>query len=672
MTRHNSRRRRHNSRRCPISCEPLEARRVFSTFTVTNLLDSGPGSLRDAIDSANVLAGSDDIEFAPGLKGTVTLASQLNVTDDLAITARGEDKIVLSGNYTTRVLGVSGADTNLTLRQLTIVDGLASVPAGAALGGGLLNEGAGVTLDHVTFGGNRAVGRTAAGGAVANIAGQLDVAHAEFTDNTVQCDDGQDCFGGAIFNDRAARASIAHATFANNAALGGGANGGALAAVDGTQLELAHCVFDTNRAVGAPEQYGAGGAIVVQSTGLSGTSSSPGVTVGYCSFTGNRASIRAAGPGTDARGQGFGGAIIIEFGPTPPNPTPPPPAVLIEHSDFDGNSVEGRSGGTGNVGAAGRLGGPAWGGAIHNVSSSLILRYDRFTNNHAKGGDGGTGGSGGNGGAGNFAIGGAVVSGTLAPITTSPDTVIQSCEFLNNRAVGGNGGDGGANGNGGAAGRGDGGALAVLNGTLTLDDSSVISNTARGGDGGNVGTGGIRGGDGGLTRGGGFAHERGSVTTVRRSLIASNHALGGAGGLNRAGGDALGGGVFNGRPAEQQPNPTFPTNLTLVDCLVVDNLATGGQGGAGGNGGNAFGGGIINANPIPVTATPILTLLNTLVSSNDALGGVAGIGGASGAGAGGGVYNQIGALANIDALTIISGNDASTTDDDVFGTLTVV
>jgi hypothetical protein len=46
----------------------LEDRTLPSTFTVLNLNDSGPGSLRAAIAS-----GDDTIAFANGLHGTITL-----------------------------------------------------------------------------------------------------------------------------------------------------------------------------------------------------------------------------------------------------------------------------------------------------------------------------------------------------------------------------------------------------------------------------------------------------------------------------------------------------------------------------------------------------------------------------------------------------------------------
>jgi len=61
--------------------ESLECRVLLTTFTVTNLNDSGPGSLRDAISQSNADAGGDTIVFAPTLSGTITLSRPLELAN---------------------------------------------------------------------------------------------------------------------------------------------------------------------------------------------------------------------------------------------------------------------------------------------------------------------------------------------------------------------------------------------------------------------------------------------------------------------------------------------------------------------------------------------------------------------------------------------------------------
>jgi hypothetical protein len=97
--------------------------------------------------------------------------------------------------------------------------------------------------------------------------------------------------------------------------------------------------------------------------------------------------------------------------------------------------------------------------------------------------------------------------------------------------------------------------------------------------------------------------------------------------------------------------------------VVLGNVAQGGAGGIGGNGGDGQGGGIF------AQQGSDLTLRKSLISANAAKAGAAGLGGTAGEGIGGGIYIEPGATARRDRWTVILGNWADTSDDNVFGTL---
>src|SRR5579872_863401 len=78
--------------------EALEDRTLPSTFLVTNLGDSGTGSLRAAVAAADSTSGAV-IDFAPSLHGTITLTSgQLNLSRNVTIDGPGANKLTVSGN----------------------------------------------------------------------------------------------------------------------------------------------------------------------------------------------------------------------------------------------------------------------------------------------------------------------------------------------------------------------------------------------------------------------------------------------------------------------------------------------------------------------------------------------------------------------------------------------
>ncbi len=208
---------------------------------------------------------------------------------------------------------------------------------------------------------------------------------------------------------------------------------------------------------------------------------------------------------------------------------------------------------------------------------------------------------------------------------------------------------GGPGGHGGAGYNGEGGAIYVAGGSLTLKNDSITGNAAKGGKGGIGGSGGLggtgtmfgrfyfprresggpggTGGIGGSGQGGGLYINGGNVT-ISGGSISGNQAvggpggnggmggqggtvawLGGHGGLGGAGGQGAGAGLY-----------LFAGSLTLKSANVAGESAQGGQGGHGGTGG--FGG------------REITTAGSTLTG----VAGDGGDGGKGGIGSGGGIY----------------------------------
>jgi parallel beta-helix repeat protein len=124
-----------------------------ATFTVTNLNDSGPGTLRQAIADANAAAGADVVTFQAGLTGTITLTTgQLYILDSLDVQGPGASVITVSGNNTSRVFYMYNSSTTIDVRLagLTITEG------NDTIGAGVVDFDQNLILDAVTITGNNA------------------------------------------------------------------------------------------------------------------------------------------------------------------------------------------------------------------------------------------------------------------------------------------------------------------------------------------------------------------------------------------------------------------------------------------------------------------------------------------------------------------------------------
>ena len=204
--------------------QPWELTPVPPQIIVTNLNDSGVGSLRQAVADAAAFTNAV-ITFAPGLSsGTITLASEivaatsLGATIDASTLAAG---ITIDGGAgTNRIFTVpGGAALNLTALTLTGGNGTGAAASGA--GGAIFNLGT-LALDRCTLTGNSSA---SLGGAI-HSAANLTLTRCTLANNS-------SAFGGALIN--YSLATLTHCTVAGNNA---SANGGGIDNGNGAGIVL--------------------------------------------------------------------------------------------------------------------------------------------------------------------------------------------------------------------------------------------------------------------------------------------------------------------------------------------------------------------------------------------------------------------------------------------------
>lgn len=190
--------------------EALEGRDVPSTLTVTNNLDSGPGSLRAEITAAQP---GDTVVFSSTLKGqTITLTSgELLLDKSLTIQGPGAGQLAISGGNTSRVFEVASG-VQATLTGLTIRDGDGWAVTGSpdpndGNGGAILSWGT-LTLNNSTVSGSSAA---ATGGGIYS-AGMLALGNDIISSNTAYR-------AGGIYS--SGTATLTGCTLTNNTATGG-------------------------------------------------------------------------------------------------------------------------------------------------------------------------------------------------------------------------------------------------------------------------------------------------------------------------------------------------------------------------------------------------------------------------------------------------------------------
>jgi hypothetical protein len=562
-------------------------------LTINKSLDiEGPGADKLTI-SGNDARRVFDISGAATT--TVTIAG-LTITDGLA---DGSDPILASSGG-----GILNAD-NLILSKVVLTQNVAqgsnghdpSVPQG---GGGIFNEAG----------------------------AQLTLKDSLLTNNQAKAGEGLDVFGGGLLN--LGTATVTSSTFKGNAATGGanptsffgGSVGGAIdnfgsANFGGAKLTVTASTFTGNLAEGAAATtidgttvafYGIGGAIE-NNAGFNKDSPSIAM-ISYSIFQSNVAK-------GDAGSHGNGGAIANEGGYTDQKGSHPTTMILtnsslIANQSIGGDGANGLGGGIINaqgstlnvtnstfignqaIGGSSTPSNPttfAFGGGINNTSAGLTVSDSSLFGNEAL-----TLSPGG------VAVGGGIENGNFAGPAPTP-LHLTNCTLSGNQAIGGSG----------LGGSGWGGGLDnSYFATATITGSQIINNQALGGSG-------SPGGDG---RGGGisvgiyallFGVTDNASITVRNSTIASNLARGGNGGSGADGGDGLGGGV----------SVLAGSSASIDASLITANAALGGFAGCGGASGQGVGGGFyIDTGAVVELSTSSEVIFNFASTSNKNIFGV--------------------------------------------------
>ncbi|RYX81418.1 CSLREA domain-containing protein [bacterium] len=231
-----------------------------ANFVVTNTNDSGPGSLRQAVQDANSVASNDTITFdkqAFRFSSTIKLVSgELVVVPNgtLSINGLGSNLVIISGNSTNRMFNVA-LKANLSLSRLELSEGYNRAAASLHTGGGaIFNEGT-LTLSDMLVAGNRTI-INGYGGAIYNSGGFVTINNCQLDSNTTLDDRGNGGGeGGAIYSGgEAARVIINGGTFSGNSS----GSGGVIRNDFNSTLTANQCIFSYNSALGGGAVFNSG------------------------------------------------------------------------------------------------------------------------------------------------------------------------------------------------------------------------------------------------------------------------------------------------------------------------------------------------------------------------------------------------------------------------------
>ncbi len=283
-----------------------------ATITVTNTADSGPGSLRAALDAS---VNGDTIDLT-GVSGTITLTTgELPITNSLTIIGPGPANLAIDGNFPSKTNRVFQIYKEFTSGVTVMISGLTITNAHFD-GAGISVYRSDVTVSNCVI--TRNIGRFYAGGILNSVGAPGSTSKVTIINSILTGNWGAEV-GGAIYQngqDGTAILNIIGSTISSNSAAGVGAAG---IKNDGSPTGNA-MVFVTNSTFIGNSTTGDGGAI--QNDGVGGKASA---VIVNSTFIGNSAN--------------FGGAIFNNGSGAGQAET-----TLI-NSTFSGNSAVSRGGG---------------------------------------------------------------------------------------------------------------------------------------------------------------------------------------------------------------------------------------------------------------------------------------------------------------------------------------
>ncbi len=316
---------------------------LAATFIVSNLSDGaapGPaGSLRRAVNDANVIVGTDIINFQAGVAGVITLTNgELNISGDVTINGPGANVIIVSGNNASRVFSLNFG-VSATINGLGLTNGLSDRGPGLASAGNFTLNNCSVTSCNATVDGGGIIlldGRgTMSGCAVANNhcngngggiwlgQGGAAIRSLSMTNCTVS-DNAADGIGGGIRQGANATTdlTLTNCTIAGNSSNG---NGGGINRSFGT-LTMKNTIIAKNNNATNPDISSTGGTITSNGYNIVGNNTGAAFAAGPADQIGTSASpidpllapLAFNGSGTQTRALRLG-SPAIDAGSVPPS-----------------------------------------------------------------------------------------------------------------------------------------------------------------------------------------------------------------------------------------------------------------------------------------------------------------------------------------------------------------